>query len=84
MKELEIFVDDLNKYLATKELELKKDKNFNSYTEGLLLNRQAEIESFENACKNCDTNPFLKTNIIENFKNDSIKIKSKIDEISNK
>lgn len=82
MKELEILVDDLKNSLTTKELELRKNPNFNSHTEGSLLNRQRDIEGFQLASKSCDTNPFMKNQIIENFKNDAAKIKSEIDKIT--
>jgi hypothetical protein len=82
MKELEILVDNLKDYLAKKELELSRNPNFNSYTAGHLRNRQRDIESFESACKNCETNSFEKIKLIDSFKKDASKIKLDIDNIT--
>jgi hypothetical protein len=81
-KELEIIVDDLKKYLAKKELELRENSNFTLYTEGSLLNRHREIENFQHACKNCSNDFTQKQLIITNFKNDADKIKLEIDKIT--
>lgn len=82
MKELDIIVQDLKKYLESKELELKQDPNFNAYTLSHLQNRQSDIVNFQFAAKNCETDPFFKNQIIKNFKKEANKIKSEIDAIS--
>ncbi len=82
MKELEILIDDLKKHFAAKELELRENPKFNAFTEGFLLNRQRDIEGFQLACENHDTNPFLKPLVIDGFKTDAVKIKSDIDKIT--
>jgi len=82
MNELKILVDNLKKHYAAKELELRKHPSFNTYTEGALLNRQYDIENFQFASEKCDTHPLLKRQIIKNFKNEAVKIKSEIDKIS--
>lgn len=81
MKELEILVNNLKDYLAKKEIELKQHSNFNLYTEGALLNRQRDIESFEVATKGCEQNPFHRLDVINNFTKDADTIKSEIDKI---
>lgn len=82
MKELEILIKDLKNHFATKESELRENINFNSHTEGFLMNRQSAIESFENACKNAETNPFHKAEVMAEFKKDAEQIKSDIDKIT--
>lgn len=82
MKELEILVKDLKDHLTSKEIELKQHPNFSLYTEGALLNRQRDIESFEAATKDCEQNPFHRSDVINNFKIDAETIKSEIDKTS--
>ena len=82
MKELETLLEDLKNYFAKKAEILREQPNCNAHTEGHLLNRQREIEGFETACKSYDKNPFIKKEIIENFKNKVLEIKSAIDSIT--
>jgi len=82
MKELDDLLNDLKNHLLTKELELKNNPNFNSYTESFLENRRRDIESFQYACKNCDTNSVYQKEIIANFRIDADKIKLEIDKIT--
>lgn len=84
MKELETIIEDLKNHFSTKAVSLRNDIDSNAYTEGLLLNRQRDIESFEIACMNYDRNPLLKNEILENFKNAASKIKADIDLIEKK
>jgi len=82
MKELDIMVQDLKNYLDSKESKLKENPNFNAYTQGYLKLRLKDVESFQHACENFEPNPFLKNQIIDNFKYEAARIKSEIDEIS--
>jgi len=82
MKELEEMVDDLKNYIRIKKNELLKLPGFNSYTDGEILNRYGDIESFENASKVASTVAYPKSEIIKNFQRDADEIKKRIDEIS--
>lgn len=82
MKELDNMVQELKNYLDSKDLELKKDPNFNAHTQGHLQNRRRDIENFQLSYENCDFDPFLKNQIIDNFKNEANRIKLEIDKIS--
>lgn len=83
MKELEILVEDLKEYLKTREAELRKSSNFNLYTEGFIINRKSDIESFEASSKSYEKNPLHKSEVIAGFTKDADLIKKEIDKISN-
>ncbi|MFA6924777.1 MAG: hypothetical protein WC223_11060 [Bacteroidales bacterium] len=82
MKELDNLVAELKEYLLSKELELKKNPKFDTYTRGHLLNRENEIKGFEIACREYEKDPFMKTKIINNFRKKAYEIKTEIDKIT--
>ena len=68
MKELEVLVDDLDKYLVNKETEVNdSDTTPNSYILASLQNRRNDILDFKESSLQVSRDPFQRNVIIENF-----------------
>lgn len=82
MKELRKILEELAVLYKEKEKECNEKPNFNSYVQSELNNKKRKIEIFQTSIDKVSNDPFLKNEIINNFKRDAEQIKSEIGQIT--
>jgi len=80
---LQEILDELNKALTDKELELEaSNKSISTNTTSLISNRKKDVTNFKLAIKQVANDPTLYDTILENFKKEAKVIKANIDQIN--